>query len=328
MKYKHYHALDFIQDPSFLKWVLDKDQESYMYWSEWLQEHPEKEQEVQEAVHLIKTLKLSTDAEKNRAFVEVWQQIDAQTSVNSKPLYKYWHVAACIALVFLSGIVLFTLNLNADTNLYQAKEGTTNYMLPDSSFITLNAGSEVEYTVNEQGDRELWLTGEAYFDVKKMTKLDNRKASKFTVHTKNADIEVLGTAFNLYQDDKKTQLVLTHGKVKLSSKGKDDVYVKPGEFVEVKAEEPSIKKKQVNTEMYTSWTSEKIKFEQTPLAEIAQWIEDRYDKEVIIPRQLDSITFTATIPNVKLSLLLEAIEVAYHVKVEDKEDIILIKNLQ
>jgi transmembrane sensor len=69
-------------------------------------------------------------------------------------------------------------------------------LLPDSSSIVLNANSKIEYDKNwSKGKRrEVWLEGEAFFDVRHLNQ-DTTQVStydQFVVHTEDLDVEVLG----------------------------------------------------------------------------------------------------------------------------------------
>jgi ferric-dicitrate binding protein FerR (iron transport regulator) len=326
MRHQHYKAADLARNASFQKWVLEQDQDAHAYWTKWLHDHPEKQQEVREAIEMIETLEFSNDVDTNEAFVSVWQQVHDKTIGKPRKQYRHLAAAACVALLLVSGLVAFWWNSSSDKYLTFSSDHTTStFVLPDSSTIMLNAGSKVKYLLNKENNRELWLEGEAFFEVKRWISEATSKPSSFTVHTPNASIEVLGTAFSLYEDKSKTMVVLTHGKVKVIASQSQPVFLEPGEFAEVKADVPSIKKKKVDTKLYTSWTTNSIRFEQTPLVEIAAWIEDRYRKKVVIPDSMDSITFTASLPKVELKLLLEALKVAYQLEVEEEEDVIVFK---
>lgn len=64
--------------------------------------------------------------------------------------------------------------------------------LADGTHIWLNSLSEISYPASfNQGNREVYLQGEAFFEVAK----DEKK--KFIVHTRQCEIEVLGTQFNV-----------------------------------------------------------------------------------------------------------------------------------
>src|SRR5690606_15777064 len=89
---------------------------------------------------------------------------------------------------------------------------TRKINLPDGSLVVLNANSELKYESNWQQApmREVWLQGEAFFEVVKTT-----EEKQFIVHTGSLDVEVLGTQFNVHNRHQKVQVVLSSGKVKL-----------------------------------------------------------------------------------------------------------------
>jgi ferric-dicitrate binding protein FerR (iron transport regulator) len=88
----------------------------------------------------------------------------------------------------------------------------TKAVLSDGTTYWLNAGSKLTYEkIFGKNSREVSLTGEAFFDVVKLTD------RPFIVHTSGIDIKVLGTAFNVksYPDDKKVEITLYRGFVKV-----------------------------------------------------------------------------------------------------------------
>lgn len=325
MKYEHYSASDFVQDPFFQQWVLQQDEAAHMYWTKWLQEHPDRKDQVDEAIEMMRVVEMDHNISLNQTFIEVWQQIYPRTIGKKKQRFNFQKAAIWIGFLLLSMGTVFWLGQQENEHYYQAGGTSATYILPDSSQVTLNAQSSLTYRLTRDGIREVWLDGEAFFEVKKWKPSQDTAYAKFVIYTDHADVQVLGTSFNLNEGRKKTQLVLHTGKVKLLSHNQKVVYVRPGEFVEVEDDFSSVVKKSVDTRLYTSWVENKVVFDQTPLSDIMQWIEDEYDKEVILSDPaLDSVTFTATIPNVELDILLEALALAYQVKIFTEEDRILI----
>lgn len=73
--------------------------------------------------------------------------------------------------------------------------GEFQLVLADGTRVWLNAQTEFRYPVNFTGDsRQVYLNGEAYFEVVK----DERRP--FIVRTEAVDIRVLGTCFNVNDD--------------------------------------------------------------------------------------------------------------------------------
>lgn len=101
-----------------------------------------------------------------------------------------------------------------------ASHGTKKQVtLPDGTMVWLNADSKLTYNTHfSKGERVVWLTGEAFFDVKKDA------ARPMKIHTSNMNITVLGTSFNVrsYGNEKTAETVLVSGLVEVSLKVNPD----------------------------------------------------------------------------------------------------------
>src|SRR5579859_1202436 len=155
-------------------------------------------------------------------------------------------------------------------------------VLPDSSVVVLNSNSSL--TIPEQWtevtDRQVWLEGEAYFQVKKQP----ATVKKFVVHARQVDVEVLGTRFNVNTRRQHAVVSLEEGKVRLSVAGagetvlekKAPVIMRPGQVVVVnQAQETTINDDKAVT-TYSGWTRHEFHFDKTSLDEVAHLVEDTY----------------------------------------------------
>ena len=103
--------------------------------------------------------------------------------------------------------------------------------LPDGTQVWINSGSKLTYESSFRNNtREVYLDGEAYFDVVRDPK------HPFIVHTSNIDIKVLGTAFNVkaYDLDKTIEATLIHGSIEVVNRNQPDaprVMLKPHEKI-------------------------------------------------------------------------------------------------
>ena len=91
----------------------------------------------------------------------------------------------------------------------------SSLQLPDGTHVYVNAGSQLSFPAVFSGEkREVYLTGEAFFDVHK------DKEHPFIVNTPDIEIMVTGTEFNVssYSDDNFTQTVLVEGAVSVRKK--------------------------------------------------------------------------------------------------------------
>ena len=132
----------------------------------------------------------------------------------------YWLAIAATLLCFVVAAVLF-FNTKRAVNIpfAKAKVKRTDHQvinLPDGSTVTLNNGSKLDYppTFNNS-TRDVYLTGEAFFDIK------HDEKRPFLVHTGNYVTRVLGTAFNIkaYPEDANVAVTVTRGKVQVQKNG-------------------------------------------------------------------------------------------------------------
>ncbi|MCW1735497.1 FecR family protein [Anaerorudis cellulosivorans] len=56
-KYIAYTTEEFVLDDDFMRWVLHPDEESDRFWNEFLLRYPEKKEEVEEAVYIIRSIR-------------------------------------------------------------------------------------------------------------------------------------------------------------------------------------------------------------------------------------------------------------------------------
>lgn len=177
--------------------------------------------------------------------------------------------------------------------------------LPDASTVVLNGNSVIRYQDHwEDGEmREVWLEGEAYFTVQHL-----ENDTKFKVHTDNLTIEVLGTEFNVTNRRGNTQVTLNTGSIRLDAPVETfgevvDVIMKPGEQA-LLTHNQEFQLKVVNPELYTSWKDHELIFENAPLWQVGQIIEDTYGVAVHFEdSSLQTVKITGSLPNDELDVL-------------------------
>ncbi|TAE41766.1 MAG: DUF4974 domain-containing protein [Runella slithyformis] len=320
MEYNNYTVEDLVADESFQAWVAQSNPTSVAFWQEWTHAHPEKAATVQEAVAWLRALQLRErtipDFQLQRAEKRLLAAIENNYTIE-RPLHKRhwtrWVAAACTLVAIAVGANYWWQN---STVTYETGFGETRSLaLPDGSLVVLNAHSTMKMARNWNLNqpRELWLDGEAFFNVK-----HTLQHTPFTVHTQDADIEVLGTTFNVLQRHNKTQVVLTTGKVRLTRpREKTTVVMQPGELVELRANEPNVIQQKVNIERYVSWKNNHFVFDNTPLADIIEMIESNYGYDVeVADADLLSLKLTYRLENNDLELLLTALSEALELKIE------------
>jgi len=225
---------------------------------------------------------LEHDWQKLRQAILQDEERTIPTPVNS---LRPWLAAAVISLLVLAGTWAWFALPSLSQNVYTTSYGETKrLLLPDSSVVIVNANSRLAYHNNwEEGEtREVWLQGEAYFEVEKIEtgQQDDRQKVKFIVHTSELQVEVVGTEFGVNTRSDRTQVTLNSGKVIVKDKQDETMEMLPGEQVELSHLEQKLVKKKVIPENYTSWKDNKLEFVNIPVPEILQMLEDRYGWQI------------------------------------------------
>jgi Fe2+-dicitrate sensor, membrane component len=183
----------------------------------------------------------------------------------------------------------------------------TKFQLPDGSTGYLNSGSTLKYQVSFASERKVTLIGEAFFDV-----IHNEKLP-FHVNTKNLDIKVLGTTFNVIanEDESSEEVVLQTGKVDVSSHaGKQIAVLKPNEKITLNTEKLTFIKNEVEATQYTSWKEGKLVFRNENMQQVARRLSRWYNADVVVDdRQLDDYTFHATFVDEPLDEVLKLLSI-------------------
>jgi transmembrane sensor len=189
--------------------------------------------------------------------------------------------------------------------------------LPDGSTAWLNNGTVLKYPQKYgKKSRELFISGEAYFNVKK------EKHRPFILKTSNVDIHVLGTSFNVmaYEDDRDIEVTLETGKLDLYSSSTDKSHekiasLKPGEHIVIDKDLGEISRQSGNTDVYTAWKEGIMIFRDDPMDIIVTKLERWYNVDIeLADKELTNHIFTATFTDETLSQALHLLSIAVPIK--------------
>lgn len=156
--------------------------------------------------------------------------------------------------------------------------------LPDHSIVKLNANSSLRYPKSWKSTktRQVWLQGEAYFEVEKKPQTQQ----KFQVITKDLTIEVLGTIFNVNARTTATKVFLEEGQINLDLEEQpQDILMEPGELVTYSKTTGKPLKKQIEKEAPTSWKDGTAVMKDALLSEIIQKIHEIYDVRMVLENE-------------------------------------------
>jgi transmembrane sensor len=333
--------------------------------STYLQQHPEKGLQVEivrnmwkKEQHLAGDKVKSFDKHLQRLSSHLSQpvmQYETETEpaeeLVQKPRSMYrWllpavSVAAAVVLFFL---IIIPGNENSDPavkpspgNTVATKPGSKSQItLPDGTQVWINADSKITYDQHFPGKyREVYLTGEAYFDVVRDT------TRPFIIHTRSIDVRVLGTSFNVrsYPNEKTTETALIHGTVEvtLHNNPAQKIIMKPNEKLVVNNEdsmtvtekkkittaEPTLtlgkiryNKNDSSSSVETMWVSNKLAFENETFEKMAIEMERWYNVSFHIKNeQMKNLHFSAVFENKSLAEVLEALSYSrqFHYEIKD-----------
>ncbi|MFA6086254.1 FecR family protein [Mucilaginibacter sp.] len=149
-------------------------------------------------------------------------------------------IAAILIVALGTGLFFYfnrqpDLNNNAKLELIKTPSRVkSKIVLSDGTVVTLNSETRLKYPPEFKGKtREVYLDGEAFFDVKK----DHQHP--FIVHTGKMRVRVLGTAFNIksYANDVASETSLIRGaiEVTLTDRPSDRIILKPNEKLVIRS---------------------------------------------------------------------------------------------
>ena len=267
---------------------------------------------------------------------DAWKKTCARLGVAPrarKPLKRqwvFWSMAVAIALLVAVNLALVLNAPVAGTDkaiILTSQQGKfVKYTLPDSTVVTMNHNSSLEFPLAFNGDeRRVKLNGEGYFDVAR----DEEKP--FIVETgKEIQIKVLGTEFNLqsFSSDDIVQVSLISGSVEISRNGVADFsyIMHPSERFTCNVSNWEMKVETLKSITGVEWMSNKLVFMDTTLKEVARQISNHFGVQVIIEEEgLNSIRFSGSFDNRDLGTVLSYMEQTCGIKTMITPDGITLK---
>ena len=171
------------------------------------------------------------------------------------------------------------------TEIHVAPGHRDEIKLPDGSVLMANAGTRVIYPDEfKGGERRIYADGEIYINVAK------DREHPFVVESKDFDVRVLGTTFNVCNtSDSTASVVLVEGSVELTGKSaKQTVKLRPGDMAELlNGSTESIR--QVDTDDYTSWTDGLISLRGESLGNLSKRLGRFYGIDISCDASLSGV---------------------------------------
>ncbi|HEX6428667.1 MAG TPA: FecR domain-containing protein [Niastella sp.] len=288
-KYREYQTEDFLQDESFINWVLDPEGTGNQAWTNWMNANPAKKEAVQKAIDVIRSFEFKKDPVADAFYGNLKQRIDNTiangnvVSIKSRPATRVWmKAAAVVAGLLIGALVLYYFRKPSYAYISTPYAAIKTVWLPDSSEVVLNANSSIRFNTSPtRNKREVWVTGEAFFKVRHINNAG--KAQPFAVYAGDAVIEVLGTEFNVKSVNNTTGVLLREGKVRFSVPAShSETIMQPNDYCLYNASQGNIITRVANPVLFTSWMEQKYRFEKTPVQEICETLKEYFGYDFII----------------------------------------------
>jgi transmembrane sensor len=311
MLFKDYTIRDFLHHELFRKWVINPDHDTNIFWDNWLAEHPDKREMIEQAKDILLLIGAEEYEPGTEDQQEVWTKILTTIHAKKRVVLPRWVLR--YAAVFLALVMTAAVFYNRREITYTTQYGEVKtVLLPDRSVVRLNAHSKLRFRHNNT--REIWFDGEGFFSV--VHKRDNQP---FEVHTADLKVQVLGTAFNVNTRREKTRIVLNNGVVRLQL-ASSFITMKPGDMVTYSAADHSFSNTKVNPEDYCSWLNNTLIFNNTPIIEVVAALQDNLGINISIQDAgLAQQTFTGSIPMNDATIFFKTLSRSFNVIIKQDQ---------
>lgn len=248
--------------------------------------------------------------------VKAWRELSQSLAV-AKPTVNWLKVAAAVTfLALVSVTILFQITPQVELVSHVGSSDRETHILPDGSTITLAIGTQVIYDPAFE-DRSIELVGTAYFDVVK-------KENAFSIATKDAKIQVLGTSFLVDSHDDELTVSVASGIVSVQV-GNQSQQVTKGEMVYYQSSSNKLTKENDRLGNSLVWKTQTFQFDETPLAEVILLLEKEFDREVKISNEaLNRCTVSGQFKTDDLDVILDQISIVLNATYSNKKQQYLI----
>lgn len=240
-------------------------------------------------------LQASIEVPYSKSRNEIWEAMQQKMTAEEIPIRpvrparrRLWLVAAMVALLLGVGVLLRFYHHTFRT----APGQMVTLTLPDGSTVVLNAQSRLTYySLWWRFSPKVSLAGEAFFK--------GHHSKWFSVKSDRGTVVVLGTSFDIYARHDNYRVVCFTGKVRVTSRTKNQIILTPGEKAVVSPYGDISFSKEIKTRDYNAWTNHQFVFTAVPLASVLKELARRYNVEIDLKKPVQANytgNFSAEIP--------------------------------
>ncbi len=299
---------------------------------EWFSESVENKRYYNEQKKLVEIFSLHQKMQKIDEH-KAYQSVSAKLYTRKKISWITWveRVAAFLLIPVLIFSVVNHISQTKHEHQFSAVYNTaetplgmrSSLTLPDGTKVWLNAGSKLSYPVLfDDKVREVKLSGEAYFEVKK------DKKWPFLVNSGNMNLVVLGTTFNCnaYPENNEIQTVLVEGQVSVMNQSATVLEeLQPGELAVFAKNSQQITKSKTDLQKYIAWKSGKLMFRDDRMNLVVEKLQRWYNIDIEIKdKEISDYIYTATFIDESLDQVLKMLAlsapISYTISERTKQD--------
>ena len=202
---------------------------------------------------------------------------NSQTPSRSHHLIPW---ALALTTILVTAILIgFSVSTTTSTKYTTQRGQRLSLNLPDRSLVLLNAATHLSFSDGFNKDnRTVQLKGEAFFEVE-------HGDHPFLIHTEAADIEVVGTKFNVFARGGLTRIGVIDGIVRVTARTGEVQLLKQGQTVQCSASGFATNKPQtISYQSFPAWPKDQLLCNERSLASVIREVERRYDIEIMLDR--------------------------------------------
>lgn len=330
---KQLNIYELLQDESFHAWAKGAGNKLSRKWEKYFLDFPDQLHEAEEARRLILSVQFHKmelpdeliGSERVRLIERISQDEKIEKSVST--LTDAWKRNRIFFLTFPFILAMFILGayfisrkfLTPPPVVWQQAVvpfgSRSMLVLPDSSHVWINAGSTLKYPDRFEETKEVYLTGEAYFETKATP------SNPLVIHAGKLDIRSDGASFDLnaYPDDSLVETTLLSGNLLLryAHPSNPVIRILSDQKAIYRTDENSIRIVPVKAVDYAGWSKGVLHFTGESMGQVIRQVERWFAIKVMAPPPVlgqDKYygNFKAKAPEYVMNKLLESTPFRYY----------------
>lgn len=257
------------------------------------------------ATHAPKLVSIDVDREWAQFKQNISEKTVAERRLPEARTRQVWMrmAAAVLLLIAATWLVNYWIGKSGLTT-FQTTDQTLAVQLPDGSSILLNENSTLQYG-RAFGDevREVELKGEAFFEVTRNEQIP------FRIKVGDAQVEVLGTSFNVRAYQAQVEVVVATGLVKLAAEDRTGVQLAAGEKGVYDTQRKQIEKTKNQDVNFDAWKTKQLVFTEASLVEVVETLNRVFGANVVLATSVPSTcVVTVSFEQQSLDAILRVLE--------------------